>query len=391
MARPLIRLPDVGRDECAAISAEFDRDYYLRRYEDVARARVDPVAHYIQYGAREGRDPSPEFGTSYYLNRYRDVRQTGLNPFYHYLTIGRAEGRSATPFGGGDPDFDAFCEILGHAPAEVAQELVSRRRDLRARLERGVLGQMVARASELEPLIHRSWPAAMTARLPPFHSAAVVGQVIAMHRLQDAAGWRRARAVVVTPASEVHDAARIAGHLATALVGLYGRDEIVVLRTDSTEIGFPVWFPDGCRRVDFVDIARNMQPDDRQRLLVEFLRSLRPAAVFNVNSSLLWDAMLPYGRALASSTALYAYFFNDPGIYGDWVGSPLKEFYRHFDILHTVITDSNYLANDLRTRFQIPPSRADKLVTLDTPIGDQRDASVYRSALEKLLPLGGRG
>ena len=75
------------------ISAEFDRDYYLRRYPDVARECIDPVIHYMEHGAAEGRDPSPDFSTHYYYERYSDVSRD-VNALYHYIKMGRAEGRS---------------------------------------------------------------------------------------------------------------------------------------------------------------------------------------------------------------------------------------------------------------------------------------------------------
>jgi GR25 family glycosyltransferase involved in LPS biosynthesis len=39
-------------------SGQFDPGYYLARYPDVARSEVDPLGHYMRYGAREGRWPS---------------------------------------------------------------------------------------------------------------------------------------------------------------------------------------------------------------------------------------------------------------------------------------------------------------------------------------------
>src|SRR5690606_17529215 len=35
----------------------FDPDWYLRRYDDVAAAGMDPAQHYVEYGAKEGRAP----------------------------------------------------------------------------------------------------------------------------------------------------------------------------------------------------------------------------------------------------------------------------------------------------------------------------------------------
>jgi mannosyltransferase OCH1-like enzyme len=71
----------------------FDRDWYLDRYPDVRQAGVDPVLHYLNYGASEGRDPDPLFDSNWYLSQYADVAESGMNPLIHYLRYGKYEGR----------------------------------------------------------------------------------------------------------------------------------------------------------------------------------------------------------------------------------------------------------------------------------------------------------
>ncbi|PCJ07332.1 MAG: hypothetical protein COB16_11655 [Rhodobacteraceae bacterium] len=88
---------DTEQSIAQVIEAFFDRGFYLDAYPDVAAAQVDPVLHYVRYGAIERRDPTPEFSTGYYLDTYPDVAASGLNPFWHYLTNGRDEGRSGCP------------------------------------------------------------------------------------------------------------------------------------------------------------------------------------------------------------------------------------------------------------------------------------------------------
>jgi chromosome segregation ATPase len=74
-------------------SGLFDADWYLATYPDVAAAGIDPLAHYLEHGASEGRDPGPRFSSRAYLARYPDVAEAGLNPLVHYLEFGRIEGR----------------------------------------------------------------------------------------------------------------------------------------------------------------------------------------------------------------------------------------------------------------------------------------------------------
>lgn len=362
--------PHLSR-EYEVVEKAFDHQFYFRKYYDIAQVRIDPVKHYIEHGGREGRDPSPDFVTRYYVDRYPDVAESGLNPFYHYLTIGKAEGRSATPLGAGHPDFDTICEILGRAPKAVEADVIERRRDLRERLEHGVLGEMITKAAELDPLIHRSTLAGTAARIPPFLSDVSLSQVAAIYRLQKAAGWRRARAVVAIRSGGVSGAARLAGRLTTALAEIYGPDEIVVLRTDARKSNHPTWFPAGCRDIDFAGIAEALPQYEKELLFVEFLRSLAPDAAFNLNSKLFWDIMQPFGKALSASMSLHAYLFcNDKTVYGEWDGYPARYFYRYFDTYKSTLVDSHFLAEDLREKFQIPPAQQHKLVALDTPIND---------------------
>ncbi|HKY39096.1 MAG TPA: hypothetical protein VJN18_24325 [Polyangiaceae bacterium] len=81
--------------ELLAASGLFDRNWYLAAYPDVARAGgIDPAQHYLRYGADEGRDPGPRFSTRKYLKRYPDVARAGMNPLLHYLEFGLDEQRA---------------------------------------------------------------------------------------------------------------------------------------------------------------------------------------------------------------------------------------------------------------------------------------------------------
>ncbi|MHB2166869.1 glycoside hydrolase family 99-like domain-containing protein [Alsobacter sp. R-9] len=63
---------------------EFDAEYYLKTYKDVAGAGVDPFEHFMNYGYREGRNPSAEFDTRFYVQRYFQG-QAEQNPLIHFL------------------------------------------------------------------------------------------------------------------------------------------------------------------------------------------------------------------------------------------------------------------------------------------------------------------
>lgn len=110
------------------IASEFDADLYLRENSDVRDAGMHPLLHYVDYGWREGRNPSKLFWTSYYRATYEDVRNFDVNPFFHYLTEGRKEGRKPNPVGStlwsrsrapSEEDWDSACAAKGVSNAVV--------------------------------------------------------------------------------------------------------------------------------------------------------------------------------------------------------------------------------------------------------------------------------
>ena len=85
------------RRELAVIrnSKMFDEEWYKSKYPDVGEAGIDPVMHYILWGAAQGRDPCRNFSTSYYLKANPDVVERAANPLVHYIEYGRNEARQA--------------------------------------------------------------------------------------------------------------------------------------------------------------------------------------------------------------------------------------------------------------------------------------------------------
>lgn len=71
----------------------FNEKWYLERYPDVKKSGIDPVEHYLCYGAAEMRDPGPFFNTQAYVSANADVADSGINPLIHYLHHGSKEGR----------------------------------------------------------------------------------------------------------------------------------------------------------------------------------------------------------------------------------------------------------------------------------------------------------
>lgn len=80
-----------------AISLLFDVSWYCSKYPDVVAAKIDPIRHFFDNGAREGRNPNAYFATAWYVSVNADVAASKMNPFLHYLLYGAKEGRRPRP------------------------------------------------------------------------------------------------------------------------------------------------------------------------------------------------------------------------------------------------------------------------------------------------------
>ena len=144
--------PRIGRRPPPAVQPErdmrpllFDSDWYLRQHEDVARARLDPVQHYLDHGAGEGRNPNAFFDTRRYLAANPDVRTSPLNPFLHFILYGFREGRDPCPSTGAPADATPE-PALPRTMADAA----SAEAPAEEKLRRTLLAAMFAAAAEAE-------------------------------------------------------------------------------------------------------------------------------------------------------------------------------------------------------------------------------------------------
>jgi hypothetical protein len=79
-------------------TALFDAEWYLRENPDVADAKVNPLVHFLRWGAREGRAPHPLFDPKFYIKTYPESAiGGGANPLQHYLTGGWKKGYKPNP------------------------------------------------------------------------------------------------------------------------------------------------------------------------------------------------------------------------------------------------------------------------------------------------------
>jgi glycosyltransferase involved in cell wall biosynthesis len=334
---------------------------------------IDPIRVFLRNGAEAVNSPDYNFSMKDYLSRHPE-RKDGpeRSPYLEWVKRGRAAGEIADPAQG----IERMAEVLGLEPAQIVDEVVATRTDMMERLRTGKLGEMFAKAAEVEPLIGSVWGETTRTRIIPLQGRNVAGQVATIHACQEAAGFRRARLVVVTNRPRWGGGRRLEGHLAHALAGTIAPEDVVVLYTDKSGETPPGRFPAGVREIDFAGFAQGLPEEHRQQALVSLLRSFAADAIVNINSRALYGALTPYGKALATTERIFLCLLcNEQRAQGNWFGIPLQYFYPCFDLVAGVITDSDYLRDQLTDRYQLSEADRERIHVFRAPVEPELPAA----------------
>jgi GT2 family glycosyltransferase/glycosyltransferase involved in cell wall biosynthesis len=100
-------------------SGLFDEHYYLQKYPDIRKAKIDPLMHYIQHGWKEARNPNDRFDTRAYLAFNPDIERTGINPLVHFITHSVSETHALNRFNFKNNQF-SYIDLSTHEGRLVA-------------------------------------------------------------------------------------------------------------------------------------------------------------------------------------------------------------------------------------------------------------------------------
>jgi glycosyltransferase involved in cell wall biosynthesis len=361
------RQAPVGRDRDYDLLREnFDHLNYALQAQ--AKSRItpnDPIDMYLRNGAEASNNPDINFSMREYLARYPKRQKNSMHPYLAWLRHGRSAGEIADPA----PEVERMAQVLDITPNELVDALVARRTDLQQRLRTGTLGEMWARAAEVDPLVGGAWPESSRPALLPLVGITAVKQMAALHLSQLEAAYRRARVLLVVRSPRWGGGRRMEGHIAHALAGEVAPEEIVVIYSDEGGDSPAGRFPEGVRQVDFAAHTAGLDPEWQEHTLVMLLRSFQADSIVNINSGMLHRAMRAYGNALAATERLFPIFFcNEQSQIGTWYGWPSSQFYRVFDRVTNVITDSEYLARWFDDTYQLDASSREKIRVFHTPV-----------------------
>ncbi|MGH7155231.1 MAG: glycosyltransferase family 2 protein, partial [Acetobacteraceae bacterium] len=98
----------------------FNGVWYREHYADVITSQLDPLLHYLRFGARELRNPHPRFDAAWYAEQHLEA---AVNPLLYHMLFGRQRGWPiARPI-----DVAAFLPSTGTvaaAPSDVVVDVV---------------------------------------------------------------------------------------------------------------------------------------------------------------------------------------------------------------------------------------------------------------------------
>lgn len=346
----------------------FDVQHYLLQAPHLLdQPEVDLIEHFLEHGVEERLSPDPDFSMGEYVARYpRKTAETReLSPYLLWLKRGKAAGDVADP----SPGIMRMAHVLGMDPHQVVRLLAERRQSLQQRFRSGKLGEMMAKATQIEPLIGAAWPEVTRPKLLPVSTSVVVGEISVIYLAQEAAGFRPARLVFVINRARWGGGRRMEGHIAHAVAHHVDPSEIVVIYTDDSTTAPEGRYPEGVREIDFAEIVKYIPRDRAQHALIMLLRAFHADAIVNINSRMLYHSMRVYGRALAATERLFlCYFCNEQTAMGTWEGWSLRYFYRTFDYVAGVITDSEYLARELTSTYRVGQKAQQKLHVFRAPV-----------------------
>lgn len=267
--------PDGYSDEHDLLRPHFDHAFYLAAHPGIARAKLDPLAHYMRSGNAEGQNPTAWFSGATYLAGQPDAKDSDLTTFGHWIMHDESQKTVASPLS----HINDAMHHFGLDPCEGWSMTRQTMADVTSRLDNGTLAQMLAKAEELEPQIKASRPAATRLRAKPFTGDRVLDRFAVLTDLQETAQHQPADTIIVTDRWHELTTGFAALGLAEAIAGKADQGLIAVLTFDGALDDVPFDIPDKVRLIDLSSINRLSAMSDQHRTLTDFARSMAPVQI----------------------------------------------------------------------------------------------------------------
>lgn len=351
----------LGREFNIVSTPLFDEEQYCLSHGDaVTTWKAYPFEHYLHHGISDpARRISAYFDAAYY--HYRAQTLTEKWPLLDYVLHGQFHGHATAP------DFDCrkidTPQPLLSSAAEQSSMYIYKKI---AKLDSGVLADMLARAEAADPtiatpLLNRRLLLAPL-RYPEVELNQALGNIITdLPKTQY-------DSIVLVPQVRMAGSAKIAGKFTEVLASLTGSANVLIVLTDQSNFERPEWFPDNVDVLTLFDYVSREPMDRKVGALFDVVRGLRPKRLININSNVAWHMTSLFGRQLSAWMDMYVYLFCwDINEAGKKQGYPVEWFLPTFDYCKGVFCDSDNLREELWSRFCHTSAQKAKICTLHTP------------------------
>lgn len=353
-------------------------------------------AHFLEIGRLRQISTNVAFDGAAYLKHYPDLSSWKAWPFEHFLSHGIFEGRRSNDL-----------PLLALAPALVDKDTPVEalnwqnyfRRALTASAHGSGRAQMAARsfvnptilkqidtALAMEPLIG---PLATFHQLlaPPSHDV-VADRLRELTRRISPEGYD---SIVCIPWLRTGGADLVACLLAASLRRIFPGESVLLLQTDNPAVDRLDWKPADVDLIDVSDIMLSVDGPTAERLLNTALAGLDAKRVINVNSNLCWRVFRRFGKRLRDRTQLFSYLFCwDRTPEGALAGYPSDFYAETASSLDGILTDTQYLKDELLRIYAPPADLEQRIYPIYTPLVgkvDRSDTSSASGASAKARPL----
>jgi len=351
----------IGSDVGIIPTPLFDNEHYTDTHVDIRKTwNEHPFFHYLLHGAKEGfRSISVYFESKY---RFRNsVGALYPYPILDYILHGQfnnlkpASGLDLSRFSNDDP--------YRNSPLEQA---AIHYRSRKSRLHHGELARMIEKSTHLEPQLLRPYGETHIRHAPVFHPD--VDLVTTIRQVKESLSKNHYESIVLIPHCRKAGSARVAGIFSQILSELTATENILIVLTDLSNFEMPDWFPNEVDVLDFSQHVEGSTTSFRSKLLLDLIRGLSPNHLININSRLGWELTSSYARQLSSWMSIYLYLFCwDIDHKGNKGGYPIQWLLPSFDYCKHVFTDSQFLSDEITSRYCLTEKQRSKVVTLHTP------------------------
>jgi glycosyltransferase involved in cell wall biosynthesis len=225
-----------------------------------------------------------------------------------------------------------------------------------------IFAKIMTEAQEIEPLVGERLEK-REVLVAPFHD----GMASQLRALLSKLQRTQYDHIICVPWVRAGGADLVSGFLSHAISELYPDQTILLLLTDNPHLERRDWIAAKVDILDMSEMTHQTAAADAERLLLTLVRGLHPRFVFNVNSRLCWQFMRRFGSRVGDTKLISYLFCWDQTATGVKVGYPSEFFQETQAFLTALLTDTQYLKDELNRTYALPEEVRHRIVPIASP------------------------